>query len=174
VDEQETAYLAALGRVASYSSSPGSLILRDAAGTALLQFGPQPQAPLEGTSWQALSYNNGHGGVTSVIAGTTITAHFENGVVSGSSGCNSYSAGYSVSGPTIAIGPAASTRMACSQPAGVMEQEAAYLAALETARVYRIEGAQLILETASGARVANFAAQPVNSGGAAASATTAS
>jgi len=37
-----------------------------------------------------------------------------------------------------------------------MEQEAAYLAALQTARVYRTEGSQLILETADGARVASF------------------
>ena len=45
--------------------------------------------------------------------------------------------------------------MACPSP-GRMEQEAAYLAALQTARVYRIEGSRLILETADGARVASF------------------
>ena len=39
-----------------------------------------------------------------------------------------------------------------------MEQEAAYLAALETARAYRIEARRLLLETATGARVASLIA----------------
>jgi hypothetical protein len=74
----------------------------------------------------------------------------------GSAGCNAYTASYTLNGNTIDIGPAASTRMLCSAPPGRMDQEAAYLAALQTARVYRIEGNRLILETADGARVASF------------------
>ena len=38
------------------------------------------------------------------------------------------------------IGPLASTMMACGEPAGVMEQEAQYLAALQSAATYQIEG----------------------------------
>ena len=81
--------------------------------------------------------------------------------MAGSAGCNQYNAGYT-------LGPAAgasasprrrSTRILCSEPAGVMEQEAQFLAALETAARYRIEGAQLILEQADGARAATFDAR---------------
>ena len=65
--------------------------------------------------------------------------------MAGSAGCNQYNAGYTL-GPdagAISISPAASTRMFCSEPAGVMEQEAEFLAALQSAARYRIEGAQL-------------------------------
>jgi heat shock protein HslJ len=154
--EQEAAYLAALGRVAQLNVTPQALLLLDRDGAILLTYVPQAQTPLEGTDWTAQAYNNGRDAVVTLIAGTTITARFEGGRVAGSAGCNSYSAAYSLSGSAIEIGPAISTRMACAAPPGIMEQEAAYLAALATARVYRTEGNRLILETADGARVASF------------------
>jgi heat shock protein HslJ len=156
--EQEADYLEALGRVAQFDVTTDALDLRDSLGGILLSYAPQPQTPLEGTLWTAQAYNNGRGGVISLIIGTEITARFEQGRVAGSGGCNNYMASYSLAGNTIEIGKAASTFMACPEPPGVMEQEAAYLAALETARVYRIEGSRLILETAEGARVASFVA----------------
>jgi hypothetical protein len=67
-------------------------------------------------------------------------------------------ASYTVAGSAIEIGPAASTRIFCATPEGVMEQEAAYLAALPTSEVYRVEGNRLTLERADGARVASFTA----------------
>ena len=149
--EQEAAYLAALQRTARFDVAPDALVLRDDTGGVLLRFAPQPQTPLEGTTWSAQAYNNGRGGVVSLIAGTEITARFEAGRVGGSAGCNTYTASYTLNGSAIEIGPAISTRMACQSPPGRMEQEAAYLAALQTARVYRIEGSRLTLETADGA-----------------------
>jgi heat shock protein HslJ len=154
--EQEAAYLAALQRTARFDVAPDALVLRDDTGGVLLRFAPQPQTPLEGTTWSAQAYNNGRGGVVSLIAGTEITARFEAGRVGGSAGCNTYTASYTLNGSAIEIRPAISTRMACPSPPGRMEQEAAYLAALQTARVYRIEGSRLTLETADGARVASF------------------
>ena len=53
--------------------------------------------------------------------------------LSGSASCNNYMATYTVDGDGITIGPAASTRMMCADPEGVMEQEMAYLASLTTA-----------------------------------------
>ena len=78
---------------------------------------------LAGTSWIVTGYNNGKQAVTSVINGTTVTAKFgSDGNVSGSGGCNSYSASYTTNGKkTIKIGPAISTQMACAQPEGVMQ-----------------------------------------------------
>jgi heat shock protein HslJ len=45
----------------------------------------------------------------------------------------------------------ASTRKSCSTPAGVMTQEAAYLAALQSAATYTTDGSRLELHTKSGA-----------------------
>jgi heat shock protein HslJ len=158
--EQEAAYLAALPRSVRITVAPDALTLYAGDGAVLLRYRPQAQTPLQGTTWIAEAYNNGRDAVVSLITGTEITARFEGGRVAGSAGCNTYTASYTLNGNAIAIGSAASTRMFCSAPAGVMEQEGAYLAALPTARTYRIEGRRLILETADGARVASFTTAP--------------
>jgi heat shock protein HslJ len=58
--------------------------------------------------------------------------------VSGSTGCNRYTAGVTVTGSEIRVGDAASTRMACA-PA-VMAQEERFLAALAAVRSHRLDG----------------------------------
>ena len=52
--------------------------------------------------------------------------------------------------------------MGCASPAGIMEQEAAYLAALPTAVGYRVDGGSLALLGADGTYVVSYtrAAQP--------------
>jgi uncharacterized lipoprotein YbaY len=80
------------------------------------------------------------------------------GQMSGSSGCNNYSAGYKTDGNNIAIGPAIVTRMFCGEPEGVMEQEQQYLAALEMASVYTIEGDRLQLRTSEGSLAVDYVA----------------
>ena len=72
---------------------------------------------------------------SSPIVGTEITATFtEDGRLTGSAGCNNYTTSYTADKATIEIEPAAATRMFCPEPAGVMDQEAAYLSALAEAR----------------------------------------
>jgi heat shock protein HslJ len=116
---------------------------------------------LEGTSWDVIAYNNGKGGVVSVIIGTEITAEFgADGQLTGSAGCNNYVAEYETEGNNITISSAvATTRKAC-QEEGVMKQESAYLAALETADTYKIEGATMEMRTDEGAKVAGFQRAP--------------
>ena len=107
----------------------------------------------------AINYNNGREAVVSILGGTELTATFQESRVAGSAGCNRTTAGYTL-GPdagAISISPAASTRMFCSEPAGVMDE--AVLAALQSDARYRIEGAQLVLEQADGARAATFNAR---------------
>jgi heat shock protein HslJ len=111
----------------------------------------QTQA-LGGTSWDVTAYNNGKQAVVSVLVETELTAMFgKGGSLSGFGGCNEYNASYKATAPKISIGPVASTRKHCEEPAGVSEQETAYLAALETAATYRVEGSRLELRTAGGA-----------------------
>jgi hypothetical protein len=94
------------------------------------------------------------------LLGTEVTAVFgEDGALTGSAGCNRYTAGYEIDGDSISIGPAASTRMFCAEPEGVMEQETAYLAALESAATYAIQGDTLELWNAEGARLASYVAK---------------
>jgi heat shock protein HslJ len=156
---QEQAFLTNIGLVASYEIVGPQLQLFDAAGEALLIFEIQVPTPLTGTEWQALNYNNGRGAVTSLVIGTEITAIFaEDGTLSGSAGCNRYTATYTLDGDQISITPVATTMMFCAEPEGVMEQEAEFIAALEMADTFAIEGNSLELRTADGALVASFVA----------------
>jgi len=152
---QETAYVHALLAARAYTVRGGALALRSAGGRQLLSFAVQSQA-LAGTSWKVVSYNDGKA-LVSVLAKTELTAAFgKNGKLTGSSGCNRYDAAYTAKAPHIELGPIASTRMACGDPAGVMEQESAYLAALGAASTYRIEGPRLELRNAKGASVVSL------------------
>jgi heat shock protein HslJ len=156
VMEQENAYLQALGEARSFSVSGDQLTLTGADNALLALFQAQSQ-DLAGTDWEVIGYNNGKQAVTSVLAGTSLTASFgADGVLSGNAGCNTYSGSYTITGMQIKIGPLASTMMACSDPAGVMEQEAQYLAALQSAATYQIEGNRLKLRTQDGALAADF------------------
>ena len=112
---------------------------------------------LAGSSWDVISYNNGRGGVVSVIIGTEITANFgEEGEMTGNAGCNDYFGAYEADGENISMGPFGTTRKACQEPEGIMQQESEYLAALETAATYKIDGATMNMRTAEGSTVANF------------------
>ena len=122
-----------------------------------MKFSPLKSAGLPGSAWAVRGYNNGKGGVVSVIIGTEINAVFgEDGQITGSSGCNSYSAGYKTDGDNIAIGLPISTQMFCEQPEGIMDQEAQYLAALQTVATYRVEGERLQMRTAEGSLAVDF------------------
>jgi heat shock protein HslJ len=160
VMEQEVAYMGALASVATYEIKDGTLTLYDSDKTAVAEFEVVKQT-LAGTSWDVIAYNNGKEAVVSVIIGTEITAEFGvDGQLTGSAGCNNYVAEYKTEGNSITINSAvATTRKAC-QEEGVMEQENAYLAALETADVYKIEGATMEMRTDSGAKVAGFQRAP--------------
>ena len=92
---------------------------------------------MAGTSWKVVSYNNGNQAVVSVLAGTELTANFEdNGNVGGKAGCNGYFGAFKTDGDQISIGPLAMTGKMCEDEA-VMEQEMLFLQALESAATYR-------------------------------------
>ena len=97
-------------------------------------------ALLEDTSWE-LVYVQKH----LVADGITVTATFQDGAVSGSSGCNSYSGSYETDGKEISFGPLASTLMACMDPDNVMEQESQFLAWLQEAQSFRVNQGELMI-----------------------------
>jgi heat shock protein HslJ len=154
--DQETAYFQALATVKSFIVSGDQLTLKDSNGTVVASYTAQSQ-DLSGTAWLTTSINNGNQAVVSLITGSELTAEFgKDGTLSGSAGCNSFTGSYKVDGDKITIGPLASTMMACDQPEGVMDQEAQYLAALQSAATYSIEGNRLELRTADDAMAADF------------------
>ena len=138
VMEQEQAYLAALGQSATFQAQADSLQIADASGKTILAYSVLQPLPLTGTLWELTAYNNGKQAVVSLLTGTKITALFAaDNSLTGSAGCNTYTASYKVNGSQIQIGSAASTMMFCSQPDGIMDQETAYLKALESANTTR-------------------------------------
>ena len=158
---QESAYLAAIEAAVSYRIGPDDLTLMDADGTRMAvyeRYMPTPQ----GEDWELTGYNNGQGGVVSLVAGTTITASFgDDGQVTGNAGCNNYFASYEVTGAGITIGPAGSTRMFCETPAGVMAQESQYLALLEDVVTFERAPKTLTLRDAGGSILLTYTvAQP--------------
>jgi heat shock protein HslJ len=154
--DQATAYQKALSDTQSYRLDSSGLALLDASGSALATFTPQATG-LAGTTWKVLSYNNGKEAVVSVMTGTDLTATFgTDGSLSGSAGCNNYTGAYQVTGNNVTIGPLATTRKLCTSPEGIMDQEAQYVAALQTAATYRIDGNNMELRTADNAIAATF------------------
>jgi heat shock protein HslJ len=156
VMDQESAYLKALSEAKTYTAKDKSLTLFGADGKPLVTYEAQSQE-LAGTNWEVTGYNNGKMAVVSVLLDTTITAEFgKDGTLSGTSGCNQYSGPYTVTGNQIQIGPWVSTMTACDAPEGIMDQESQYLAAIQSAATYLMEGSVLELRTADGALAATF------------------
>ena len=64
----------------------------------------------------------------------------DDGSLTGSAGCNNYTTSYTADTGDIQIEPAASTRKLCPEPEGVIEQESAFLAALDAGETYGFNG----------------------------------
>lgn len=158
----EATFLSNLARVTAFAIADERLTLVDGSGEPVLVFEQERSPALTGTRWTAINVNNGREAVVSVVAGTEITAEFrDDGSVSGSAGCNSWRAQATVAGDTLRFSPPVATKKLCMQPDGVMEQETAFLRAVESVALHRIDGDVMEWRTASGALAASFrAAQP--------------
>jgi hypothetical protein len=71
-------------------------------------------------------------------------AVFKGGTVNGSGGCNAFSGGYKANGAALSFGP--------------QDQETQYLAALQNAATYQVQGLSLEMRDANGALQVEFAA----------------
>jgi polar amino acid transport system substrate-binding protein len=118
-----------------------------------------PSDPLLGTSWQVTGYFDGTG-LVPVLDGTTLTAMFVDIGVGGSAGCNQYSGRYTVNGNNLAIGPLAVSQSVCGEPTGIMEQQTAFVNALESASSFELEDIQLTVLDASGETMITAIQQP--------------
>jgi len=156
VMDQEQRYLALLGRVATADREGDHLLLGDADSMVLLKFVATEPATLEKTEWQATGINNGKGGVVSTATTSLSTAVFAEGQLSGTGGCNQFTATYEIDGDQITIGPAAATRMFCNEPEGIMDQEQQYFEALGRARTFSLTPEKLELRDEKGSLQIGF------------------
>ena len=107
-----------------------------------------PLSALNGSTWFLWYMNN-----TPTVPGTSIYGQFivnedgASGTLSGSSGCNSYVATF---GANLGVQATLNAQQVCNQPAGVMEQEGAYINMLSRAFGYWQTGDQLIINTGQG------------------------
>jgi len=119
--------------------------IRASAGMLLIQ-----------NTWTLQSYTYKTGVLVSAITGTPITAKFKiDGTVSGSAGCNRYSANYTTRDLAITISPPVMTEMYCENPI-VMQQESAYLNDLSKAVEIRVSESNLNLYDKTGKPVLVF------------------
>jgi heat shock protein HslJ len=102
--------------------------------------------PLEGTTWTLVRVDG-----TDAVPDATAQLTLEDGQASGSSGCNSFSGGYTLDGDQISFGPLGATQMACEEP--LMTQEATVFAILGTSASYAIEGDELTISSPEGSLV---------------------
>jgi heat shock protein HslJ len=154
VNEQAQRFTALLLEARRFDIDGSYLHLRDGDGQLLMTLISQ-KSTLPGSAWQVSAYNNGKEAVVGVSTGSELTLAFgDNGRVTGSAGCNNYVADFDTEANKVSIGMPRTTRKACAEPAGVMEQEALFLKALQSAATFRINGDRLELRTADSALAA--------------------
>jgi heat shock protein HslJ len=94
---------------------------------------------LDDTSWALVAISK-----HPPIEESQISILFEEGQVSGSSGCNRYSGGYKISGDKIVFDTMAMTEMACAD-SDLMDQETEYMDHLGNAQRFEIRDGQLLI-----------------------------
>lgn len=107
--------------------------------------GAKPDVPLTNTYWKLVELNSGP-----VQPGEGKELHMilkGEGKVAGYSGCNQFMGSFTASGDGLAFGPIAGTRRMCE---GTMDQEMAFLQALENTHRFDISGEDLTIENANG------------------------
>ena len=106
---------------------------------------------LAGTAWSLVEVNG-----QPVVAGSDPTLVFDDSRAGGNASCNTFGSEYTATKEKLTFAPIESTLMYCD---GVMDQEAAYLSALQSAAGYQIRGGNLEILNADGQVTLVFAPQ---------------
>ena len=147
----EHAFTSKLAGTFLYSVA-GKVLTLASDSAPVLTFEAEPPPTLEGVTWEVTGFNNGRQAVISPLLDTKISLAFKDGMVTGTAGCNTFRATYTAGADSLAIGAAATTRMACPKD-GVMLQEQQFLAALQSATTWSVERNVLDVHRADGERV---------------------
>ncbi len=151
----ESAYLAALGKAASYQVAGENLTLLDSQGNELVTFTKLVPLDLTGTNWEVTSYNNGEGAIISVLPDAPVTSSFRgDSSLVGFSGCNVYSNLWYTDNFAIDVTFGGQTRYSCSD--AIMLQEALFQAAFGMAGVYKVLGDSMEFRNSAGELIMTF------------------
>jgi heat shock protein HslJ len=151
--EQEQQFLQLLTAARSLKVEHDQLTIETAGGA--LRFRPAGQAALEQTAWTLSGLAEGDA-VVSTWLDSEITARFEAGRLSGSAGCNTYTADYRVAGETLTLGALVQTKMACGSERD--QRESAFLAAMQRVTSLSIRRSTLTLLDSAGRGLLMFQA----------------
>jgi heat shock protein HslJ len=106
---------------------------------------------LAGTAWSLVEVNG-----QAVVAGSDPTLVFEDGRAGGNASCNTFGSEFTATNGKLTFAPIESTLMYFD---GLMDQDAAYLSALQAAAGYQISGGNLQILNADGQVTLVFAPQ---------------
>jgi heat shock protein HslJ len=127
-------------------------------GKPLLIFQAVKGTELEGITWNLLDYRTPTS-VTSAVAGAEATLSFANGKITGTTGCNDFTATYTggegTNGP-LKIADVQVGNKTCSTPPGVMAQQSTYLTALSTVVKFTTGSNRLTLLDSQGRDAATY------------------
>ena len=112
---------------------------------------PEENDVLPDSEW-VLTWLNGD----ALIEGTEITLNFEETSLDGSAGCNTYGGSYTASEGSLSLSGVYATEMGCPEPQGILDQEQAYLNALNAAASFQVDGERLEVYDESGALTLAF------------------
>jgi heat shock protein HslJ len=114
-----------------------------------------------GTVWYLISLDTGNA-TGDILPGTVITAFFDGlHTVSGTSGCNEYTASYAISQTSMGIGQPETTKKICDAPPGVMEQENLYLATLQKGAAYSVTNKSMTITDSQGKTILTYTSVPL-------------
>lgn len=153
---QEQALLAGLPRVARFESRDAGLTLSDGSGAVLFEYA-EGVTGIAGTAWRATGVNTGTGVETTALTEMLTAVFGTDSRISGSGGCNTFSAAYTESGDSISITGLTATESACAPDVTALEQK--YFAALQAATTLEIRGDLLTLRDAGGSTQVAFRAE---------------
>jgi heat shock protein HslJ len=149
--DQDTWFSALLTSKPTVSVEGDELTIAATDGTVVTfldQSVANPDVPLEGTTWSVEGLVSDEA-VSSIPAGGRVpSVLLDGGTVTVDTGCNTGSGTYEIDGTEITFGPIATTRMACTDPAG-SATEATVLATLSGTARYEIQADVLRLTNGS-------------------------
>jgi len=132
------------------------ILIVSAAAALILSACSTADVSLDGSSWTLRSYRDTAGETVNVLPRSTATGLFQANQVTGIAGCNNYSASYQATRNKLSFGPVATTRKVCNTPLGIMQQENAFLAALDSTVSYKLKNNSLELIDSRGNTLLTF------------------
>ena len=129
-------------------------ILLVACATAETDQPPAGGAVLLDSEWVLTSLSD-----SALIEGTQITLALGEKSLEGSAGCNTYGGSYTATEDSLRLSDLYWTEMGCLEPEGILDQEMAYLNALNTVSSYQVDADRLELYNEAGTQILVFGPQ---------------